>query len=1234
MNGWHFWIDRGGTFSDVVAVSPDGRTHVLKLLSEAPDRYPDAVLEGVRRLLGLPAGAVPAPGVIAALHLGTTLGTNALLQRRGARTALLTTRGFGDVLRIGYQDRPELFNLCIRLPEALYEQVIEVEERVSAKGLVLRPLDEQLARAHLAAAREQGVEALAVVLLHGHRYPAHEQRLGELARELGFPQVSLSSETEPLPRLVSRAATTLVDAYLGPVLRRRLGGLAQALGAEQKGGPRLFFMQSNGGLAASGHFRGRDSVYSGPAGGVVGGSECGRRAGHTRLIGFDMGGTSTDVWHWAGELERAMESRVAGYLLRAPMLEIHSVAAGGGSILRYAGGRLQVGPHSAGSDPGPVSYRRGGPLTVTDANFCTGRLLPDSFPAVFGADGAQPPSADAAREHLARLAEQVGGGYRAETLADMFLEIATDNMARAIKRLCARHGDDPAGHSMLCFGGAGAQHACRVAERLGMSKVLLPPLAGVLSAWGTGLASLRVVRERGVEQRLEQTSEAHWEELHLELGEAALGELRAQGAQAAHCTVEYRAALRYQGSDTLLRVPYATALTMRADFEERHRRTYGYLHSDRPLVLELLQAEAAAPPPGALRAMPQSSVEEPDAAARSETRFLAGGRWRESWIASREALRGKPPRSGPGLILEAHTTVVIEPGWRARLKEGNESDGMLLLERSRGRRRKAGARSKGPNPARLEVFNNRFMAVAEQMGAVLQRTATSVNIKERLDFSCALFDAEGRLVANAPHVPVHLGSMGVAVRVLKQRQASRLRPGQAWVSNDPYAGGTHLPDVTLIQPLFNEHGTLCFFLGARGHHADIGGAVPGSMPPDSRHIEEEGVLIRDFLYCGEEQRPRERELLRLLQAGPHPARTPQDNLADLRAQWAACRAGQEELRRMLRQHGENTVLAYTEYLRDNAAHCVREALRAARSGQAERRLDDGALIHLRIETDPANGTASFDFTGTSPIHPGNFNAPRAVTEAAVLYALRCLVSDPIPLNQGCLRPLTLIIPRPSLLHPEYPAAVAAGNVETSQAVVNCIFAALGVLADSQGTMNNLCCGNEEFQYYETLAGGAGAGLDFPGAGPVHTHMTNSRITDPEILEARYPIRVERFQARENSGGAGRWKGGEGLTRELSFQQPVTVSLITSNRRRQPQGLKGGAPGQPGRNRLKRSGSNHVEELQPCQSLQLQPGDHLIIDTPGGGGCGVPNKTRNRTAQPRRPEPPVSHSPKSGSPAGS
>ena len=1207
--GWHFWIDRGGTFSDVVAVDPAGRVQVCKLLSEAPALYPDAVLEGVRRLLGLKAGALPPPGVITALHLGTTLGTNALLQRRGARTALLTTRGFADVLRIAYQDRPELFSLCIRLPEPLYTQVIEVQERVTAAGQVLCPLDEQAARSRLVAAREAGVEALAVALLHGHRYPSHERRLGELARELGFTQVSLSSETEPLPRLVSRAATTLVDAYLGPLLRQQLGGLAHALGADRPGGPRLFFMQSNGGLAAAGHFRGRDSIYSGPAGGVVGGSECGRRAGRTKLIGFDMGGTSTDVWHWAGELERAVESRVNGCLLRAPMLEIHSVAAGGGSILRYVGGRLQVGPHSAGSDPGPVSYRRGGPLTVTDANFCTGRLLPGSFPAVFGPRGDQPPDAASVQDHFARLSRQVGGAYKAETLADRFLEIATDNMARAIKQLCARHGHDPAEHTLLCFGGAGAQHACRVAERLGMKEVLLPPLAGVLSAWGTGLASLRVVRERSVEQILVVEREAPWEEVRRDLGQDALDELQAQGVAAAHATLEYRASLRYQGSDTLLRVPYAEPSVMQADFEERHQRTYGYLHPDRPLVLEILHAEAVAPPPGALQTLPEGVEQAPPGSQVTSTRFLSADYWHEAWVASRSALRGAPPRLGPGLILEAHTTVVIEPGWRVLShqesgQQESRQEGMLLLERHVPSRTRTASRHTASDPARLEVFNNCFMAVAEQMGAVLQRTASSVNIKERLDFSCALFDAAGNLVANAPHVPVHLGSMGAAVRALKQRHDQELRPGQAWVLNDPYAGGTHLPDVTLIQPLFNDRAQLLFFLGARGHHADIGGVVPGSMPPAARHIAEEGVLIKDFLYCQGDERPRERALLDLLCAGPHPARSPHDNLADLRAQWAACRTGQVELQRVLRHYGEDTVLAYTRHLQDNAAHCVREALRSAHPGQSERYLDDGSVIRLRIETDPSSGAAHFDFSGTSPTHPGNFNAPRAVTEAAVLYTLRCLVSDPIPLNQGCLRPLNLTIPSPSLLHPQYPAAVAAGNVETSQAVVDCIFAALGVLADSQGTMNNLCCGNEDFQYYETLAGGAGAGKHFPGAGPVHTHMTNSRITDPEILEARYPIRVERFQVRRNSGGEGRHNGGEGLTRELSFQQPMTVSLITSNRKRQPQGIQGGQPGKAGRNRIRRKGQQKAQELQPCQTIQVEPGDHLILDTPGGGGYGA------------------------------
>ena len=1219
MTGWRFWIDRGGTFTDVVARRPDGTLATRKLLSDAPGRYADAAVQGMRDLLGVDDGETLPAELVAEVRMGTTVATNALLERRGKPTLLVTTRGFGDALRIGYQDRPDIFALDIRLPEPVYGRVVEIDERVGADGAVIVPLDEEEARRDLDDARRAGYRTVAVALMHGYRYPEHERRVAQLARAAGFTQVSVSHEISPLMKLVSRAETTVVDAYLSPILRGYVDGVARQLGAV-----RLRFMQSHGGLTDAHLFRGKDSILSGPAGGIVGAVETCRRAGFERLVTFDMGGTSTDVAHFAGEYERSYESVVGGVRLRAPMLRIHTVAAGGGSVCAFADGRYRVGPRSAGADPGPACYGKGGPLAVTDCNVVVGKLQPSFFPCVFGADGAGGIETEAARQALAAVAASLRAAGldppAPEQLADDFIRVACDTMARAIKRISTQRGHDITRATLCCFGGAAGQHACLVADALGMDSVLLHPLAGVLSAYGMGLADVRALRERTVEAPLESAApgaaaggEAH--ELTAALAEleaAAVTELTKQGFTAAQITLERRALVKYQGTDVALGVPWGDAGTMAAAFTALHRSRYGFLLPGRQLVIDALSVEAAGPgadPGPAADAAAQGDMTAP----RERVPMYTAGAWHDVPVYERAALRRGARLSGPAIVCEPTSTTVVEPGWQAEVLTAGE----LLLRRS------SPALTPSADPARrspllLEVFNNLFMSVAEQMGATLVNTACSVNIKERLDFSCAVFDGRGDLVANAPHLPVHLGSMGASVKAVLERHRGTLRDGDAYLLNSPYAGGTHLPDLTVVTPVFagasgaHDAGLAdpdartssppLFFVASRAHHADVGGITPGSMPPGSRHIEEEGVLIEDFrLVEGGELR--EAEAAALLSAGPHPVRDLTQNLADLRAQVAANARGAAELAGMLAEHGLPVVTAYMQHVQDNAEEAVRRVVDRLGDGSFRQEMDDGSIVAVRVTVDrPARG-ATVDFTGTSPQRPDNFNAPAAVCTAAVLYVFRALVEADIPLNAGCLKPLRLVVPTGSMLDPVFPAAVAAGNVETSQAITSALFGALGVVAASQTTMNNLTFGDERYQYYETICGGAGAGPTWDGCSAVHTHMTNSRLTDPEVLEWRYPVRVDEFAVRRGSGGAGAHHGGDGVERRLRFLEPLTAALVTSSRRVAPYGLAGGLPGALGRNAIARA-EGSVEELPGVAQAAMRPGDVLIVQTPGGGGYGA------------------------------
>ncbi|NOX68487.1 MAG: 5-oxoprolinase [Gammaproteobacteria bacterium] len=1198
---WQFWIDRGGTFTDIVTRYPDGRLGTRKLLSENPEHYVDAAAEGIRRTLCEWADHGQAAAPIEAIKMGTTVATNALLERKGTPTALIVTAGFADALEIGYQNRPDIFALNIRKPAPLYDRVIEVSGRLGADGTVLQPLLPAEVLASLRACRKDGIDSVAICLLHGYRYPEHEAEIATLARTVGFEQISVSHEVEALIKFVSRAETTLADAYLTPVLSRYIDQLQEAL-CEVSEPRRLMFMQSNGGLIDATRFRGKDSVLSGPAGGVVGMVEAATAEGFDTLVGFDMGGTSTDVSAYSGEYERSTDSQIAGVRLRAPMMRIHTIAAGGGSILRYADGRYQVGPSSAGADPGPACYRRGGPLTVTDANLLLGRLSPLYFPPVFGLNADEAIDADVVRLKFEALADDVAGSTAAtvqcEQIAAGFLTVAVEGMANAIRKITIERGDDVRDFTLCCFGGAGGQHACKVAEVLGIQRIWLHPLAGVLSAYGMGLANLRVERQRSVDVPLDDGEIRKLGDAIDALRQSCDEALAAQNVPPESRHFDIRLGVRVSGSDTILAVDAGTATDVERDFSDAYKRRFGAAHGNEKLLIATIRIAAT----GAEQSFTEPKIADTAATGDvADTRMWVDGAWQDVPVYVREQLGAGAQLHGPALLIEQNATTVIDSGWRGVVGK----TGHLLLKREAVAAQDVASASTGsqPDPVQLEVFNRLFMHIAEQMGTVLQNTALSINIRERLDFSCALFDAKGRLISNAPHMPVHLGSMGESVRSVIAARGPDLQRGDVVMLNSPYNGGTHLPDITVVTPWFAEPAQPLFYLASRAHHADIGGISPGSMPSNSAHIDDEGVLIDNFFLVrnGELQLDAVRQLLA---SAKFPARNPEQNIADLKAQLAANQQGIRQLEKAIERYGLALVQEYLGFVRENAAASVRRLLGTLRDGTFEYELDSGEKIRVRVSLDSTKRRAHIDFSGTSPQSPSNFNAPEAVTRAAVLYVFRSLIEDDIPMNEGCLDPLEITIPEASLLSPAYPAAVVAGNVETSQCVTDTLFAALGALAASQGTMNNLSFGNNRYQYYETIAGGAGAGPDWHGASAVQTHMTNSRMTDPEVLEATYPVRVESFTVRKESGGTGLWHGGDGTVRKIRFLESAEASLLSNHRRIAPFGLCGGSPGETGKNWLQRA-SGETENLAATASVHLETGDCLIVETPGGGGFGAP-----------------------------
>ncbi|MDY6782749.1 MAG: hydantoinase B/oxoprolinase family protein [Cyanobacteriota bacterium] len=1270
---WQFWIDRGGTFTDIVAKHPDGRILVRKVLSENPSRYSDAPIQGIREILQLsPHDPIPSDR-IEVVKMGTTVATNALLERKGDRVVLAITQGFKDALRIGYQNRPDIFARQIILPEMLYERVVEVEERYDAQGNELTPVNLKTVKTDLQAAYDAGIRSCAIVLMHGYRYPHHEEQVAEIAAEIGFTQISLSHQVSPLMKLVSRGDTTVVDAYLSPILRRyvdrvsqqllatapmtkdkgrskqcrplSVGGTRQTTSVDEGRRTRLMFMQSNGGLVEAQHFQGKDSILSGPAGGAIGAVKASEIAGFRKIIAFDMGGTSTDVSHYAGKYERDFETEIAGVRLRAPMMSIHTVAAGGGSLVQFDGERYRVGPESAGANPGPAAYSKGGPLTVTDCNAMVGKLQPDFFPKVFGEKANEPLNIEIVREKFAQLKGEIGDGRSGEQVAAGFLAIAADKMANAIKKISLQRGYDVSQYTLCCFGAAGGQHACLIADALGIERILIHPYAGVLSAYGIGLADVRVLREKAVEAQLTDELIPQLEAGLTELAAEGKAELERQEAEnLERVTVLRKVRLKYEGTDSVLIVDFENATEMRQQFEELYRQRYGFAMQEKALVVEAISVELICPTHPAEEPIIQRQTESPPRVIATVQMYTAEA-WHDTPVYRREELQPGDKIESPAIIVEEIGTNIIEPGWQAEVSDRNhlilrrnqKAEGRIQnteyrrqnsegrIQKAEGRIQKAEFRrqnSEGriqnselntlnpelssPDPVLLEIFNNLFRSIAEQMGTALQNTSYSVNIKERLDFSCAIFDSQGQLVANAPHIPVHLGSMGESVKSLIQSRTISIKAGDVYASNNPYNGGTHLPDITVIAPVFannltEKSSSPLFYVASRGHHADVGGIAPGSMPPHSTTVEEEGVLLDNFLLrdC---DLFRERELLDILTSGSHPARNPDQNIADLQAQIAANEKGIQELQRLVQQYGLETVSAYMRHVQNNAENSVKRAIEVLRNGEFDLNLDTGETIQVKIEIDRESQRAKIDFTGTSPQTQSNFNAPLAVCKAAVLYVFRTLVDDDIPLNEGCLQPLEIIVPEGCLLNPRYPAAVVAGNVETSQNITDCLYGALGVMAASQGTMNNFTFGNETYQYYETICGGSGAGVDFNGTDAVQTHMTNSRLTDPEVLEWRFPVVVEKFEIRPNSGGKGQFCGGNGVVRCIRFLEPMTAAILSSRRVISPFGLQGGEAGCVGRNYVKRS-DRKVEELGSTAMVEMQGGDIFVIETPSGGGFG-------------------------------
>ncbi|MDF0555171.1 hydantoinase B/oxoprolinase family protein [Kamptonema sp. UHCC 0994] len=1205
---WQFWIDRGGTFTDIVAKRPDGKLVIHKLLSENPDRYIDAPCQGIREILGI-GDSEPIPSAeIEVIKMGTTVATNALLERKGDRTLLIVTKGFRDALRIGYQNRPNIFALQIILPEMLYEKVVEVEERYSANGEELIPVNIEFIP-YLQQAYNDGIRSCAIVFMHSYRYPDHEKQVAKIAKEIGFTQISVSHEVSPLMKFVSRGDTTVVDAYLSPISRRYVDQITSQLSAENTQ-PNLMFMQSNGGLVAAEKFQGKNSILSGPAGGIVGAVETSLRAGFDKIITFDMGGTSTDVAHFNGEYEREFETEIAGVRLRSPMMAIHTVAAGGGSIAFFDGSRYRVGPESAGANPGPACYRRGGPLTVTDCNVMLGKIHPEFFPKVFGPQGDLPLDAGVVRRKFEELAIAIptagyayADGRTAEQVAAGFLAIAVAKMANAIKKISLQRGYDVSEYTLCCFGGAGGQHACAIADALGMKQVFIHPYAGVLSAYGMGLADVRVIREKAIEAKLNSELLTKLPSVFSDLEADGKQELNSKGAEV---KVIRKLHLKYQGSDSALIVNFVDNLAaIESEFELAHQLRYGFILAEKDLIVEAISVEVVEK---------IEFSEEPEISISFETGLLpisnvqmyAGDRWWDTPVYQREYLQSGECILGPAIIVEATGTNVIEPGWQGELTERN----YLILKRQSGNIKPKSYQKNltAKDPVILEIFNNLFRAIAEQMGITLQNTSSSVNIKERLDFSCAIFDRNGQLVANAPHIPVHLGSMSESVEALINAKGDDIKPGDVYVSNNPYNGGTHLPDITVITPIFattqessQSVPKAIFYVASRGHHVDIGGITPGSMPPNSKSVEEEGILIDNFQLVSEGNF-REKELLEILNYGDFPVRNSAQNIADLQAQIAANERGLQELIKMVDYYGLATVQAYMGYVQDNAEESVRRVIDLLKDGEFTYPMDAGGVIKVAITIDKSSRSAKVDFTGTSPQQHSNFNAPAAVCKAAVLYVFRTLVDDDIPLNAGCLKPLEIIIPEGSMLNPRYPAAVVAGNVETSQNITDALYGALGIMAASQGTMNNFTFGNQRYQYYETICGGSGAGANFDGTDAVQTQMTNSRLTDPEVLEWRFPVLLESFAIRANSGGIGYHSGGNGVVRRIRFREGMTAGILSGRRVISPYGLHGGGDGIVGKNWVERS-DGMVEELGSTATVEMRPGDVFVIETPGGGGYG-------------------------------
>ncbi len=1205
-NRWQFWIDRGGTFTDIVAKHPQGKIIIHKLLSENPEQYEDAAVQGIREILGLGVSDAIPSEQIEVVKMGTTVATNALLERKGDRTVLMITKGFKDALRIGYQNRPDIFAREIILPAMLYEQVIEVTERYDAKGNELIAVNLSQVEQDLQAAYKAGIRSCAIVFMHGDRYPQHEQQVTAIAKKLKFTQISVSHQVSPLMKLVSRGDTTVVDAYLSPILKRYVNRVFAKLNQEptiKNKLTKLMFMQSNGGLTDAQSFQGKDSILSGPAGGIVGAVKTSEIAGLRKIISFDMGGTSTDVAHYNGNYERSFETEIAGVRLRTPIMSIHTVAAGGGSILYFDGSRYRVGPESAGANPGAASYGRGGPLTVTDSNVMVGKIQPEFFPKVFGINADLPLDRAVVHKKFAQLTEAIADNRTSEEVAAGFLEIAVDNMANAIKKISLERGYDVSEYTLCCFGGAGGQHACLIADALGMKQIFIHPYAGVLSAYGIGLAEIRILKEKGLEERLTEQLLPVLEEVLEQLIKRGEEELNQQEiGDLENIQILRKVHLKYEGTDFSLLVDWNAIAKMQQDFEQMHQQRYGFIMPEKVLMVSAVSLELICP-----TYTPEETIikrkcdRSPQPVAK--VRMYTANAWHDTPIYQREDLQPGDIINSPALIIEKTGTNVIEPGWQARLTERNH----LVLNKVRELETTNQSQDIyqqeliKPDPVRLEIFNNLFRSIAEQMGTTLQNTSYSVNIKERLDFSCAIFDCEGNLVANAPHIPVHLGSMSDSVQSLINAQINNLQPGDVYILNNPYNGGTHLPDITVITPVFSASHPL-FYVASRGHHADIGGITPGSMPPNSTRIDDEGILIDNFKLV-KQGKFQEQELIKLLTSGQYPARNIEQNIADLKAQIAANEQGVQELQRMIGNYGLEIINAYMQHVQDNAEECVRRVIDVLTDGSFALELDTGEKIQVEITIDRHHRSAKIDFTGTSSQTHSNLNAPKAVCKAAVLYVFRTLVADNIPLNQGCLKPLEIIIPEGSLLNPQYPAAVVAGNVETSQNITDCLYGALGVMAASQGTMNNFTFGNEKYQYYETICGGSGAGKDFSGTDAVQTHMTNSRLTDPEVLEWRFPVLLESFSIRQNSGGKGAFSGGNGVIRRIRFLEPMTAAILSSHRLIPPFGLQGGEAGKVGRNYLERS-NGIVEELGSTAMVEMNSSDVFGIETPGGGGYGL------------------------------